>query len=147
MRHALQLARKAWREGEVPVGAVIVRDDVVLGEGYNHPIAASDPTAHAEIIALRQACAQENNYRLPGATLYATLEPCPMCAGALVHARVFRVVFGTADLRSGAGGSVVNILASDRLNHRCEITAGILQSECAALLEDFFKAKRSAQQT
>ena len=147
MRRALELARTAGLEGEVPVGAVIIRDDSVLGEGYNHPIVASDPSAHAEIIALRQACAQENNYRLPGTTLYVTLEPCPMCAGALVHARIRRVVFGTADPRSGAGGSVLNILASDRLNHRCEITVGVLQPECAALLEDFFKAKRTSQQS
>lgn len=142
MRRALQLARTAALKGEVPVGAVIIRDGIVLGEGYNCPIETSDPSAHAEMVALRQAAAQAANYRLPGATLYATLEPCPMCAGALVHARVQRVVFGTADPRSGAAGSVMNILTSDDLNHRCATASGVLQKECAALLEDFFKAKR-----
>lgn len=125
------------------MGAVVVRDDAVIGEGYNQPIATSDPSAHAEMVALRQAGAFVNNYRLPGSTLYATLEPCPMCAGALVHARVSRVVFGAVDPRSGAGGSVMNILTHDDLNHRCEITSGVLREECAALLENFFKARRS----
>lgn len=142
MRRALELARAAAKKGEVPVGAVIIRDGVILGEGCNCPIETSDPSAHAEMIALRKAGAQANNYRLPDTTLYATLEPCPMCAGALVHARVQRVVFGANDPRSGAGGSVVNLLHSDNLNHRCEIVSGVLQEECAALLEAFFGSKR-----
>ncbi len=144
MRLALRLARTAAGEGEVPVGSVIVLDGALLGKAYNRPIAASDPSAHAEMLVLRQAGAHLKNYRLPGTTLYTTLEPCPMCAGALVHARVHRVVFGAADPRTGAAGSVMNILHNDDLNHRCEITAGVLQQECATLLEEFFKNRRSA---
>ena len=142
MQQALQLARTAAAKGEVPVGAVIVRDGIVLGEGYNRPIEATDPTAHAEITALRKACGSINNYRLPDATLYVTLEPCPMCAGALVHARLQRLVYGAPDPRSGAAGTVMNILASEALNHRCQVTGGVLQEQCADLLTAFFKAKR-----
>ena len=142
MHQALQLARTAAAKGEVPVGAVIVRDGEVLGEGYNLPIEASDPTAHAELIALRNACRSVKNYRIPDATLYVTLEPCPLCAGALVHARVQRVVYGAPDPRSGAAGTVMSILASELLNHRCQITGGVLQEQCADLLTAFFKARR-----
>lgn len=142
MQRALAFAQMAEAKGEVPVGAVVVRDDKVLGEGHNCPIETSDPTAHAELIALRNAAKAVDNYRLLGSTLYVTLEPCPMCAGALVHARVERVVFGAPDPRSGAAGSVINILASDALNHRCQISAGVLQEQCAALLANFFRAKR-----
>ncbi len=143
MRHALELAHRAAEQGEVPVGAVLVRDDAVIGEGYNHPIAACDPSAHAEMLALRSAAARCGNYRLVNSTLYVTLEPCPMCAGALVHARVARVVYGAADPRSGACGTVFNLLQSQHLNHRAEIVGGVLESECADLLRGFFRARRS----
>ena len=142
MQRALTLARMAEVKGEVPVGAVIVRDGIVLGEGYNRPIEASDPTAHAELIAIREACGAINNYRLPNSTLYVTLEPCPMCAGALVHARVRRVVYGASDPRFGAAGSVINILASDALNHRCQVLGEVLGEQCANLLTGFFKSRR-----
>ena len=142
MQQALRLANSAATKGEVPVGAVIVLDDTVLGEGYNCPIEAIDPTAHAELIALREACGAVGNYRLPGATLYVTLEPCPMCAGALVHARVERVVYGAPDPRSGAAGTVMNILASEALNHRCQVSGGVLREQCADLLTEFFKSRR-----
>jgi tRNA(adenine34) deaminase len=141
MQQALDLARHAEALGEIPVGAVLVLDNDCIGEGWNQPIASRDPSSHAEIVALRQAARKADNYRLPETTLYVTLEPCPMCAGALVHARVQRVVFGTTDPNSGAGGSVFNILNSDRLNHRIDITGGILQDECSHLLQTFFKQK------
>ena len=143
MQQALQRARTAATKGEVPVGAVMVRDGIVLGEGYNRPIESADPTAHAELIALREACGAVNNYRLPDATLYVTLEPCPMCAGALVHARVQRVVYGAPDPRSGAAGTVMNILASEALNHRSQVLGGVLRDECANLLTDFFQKRRA----
>jgi tRNA(adenine34) deaminase len=142
MAHALGLARLAAENSEVPVGAVLVAEGKLLGAGYNCPIGACDPTAHAEILALREAAAQRGNYRLVGSTLYVTLEPCPMCAGALVHARVSRIVYGAADPRSGACGSVLNLPQSAYLNHRCEVQAGVLSGECAALLRDFFRARR-----
>lgn len=143
MRRALELARRAEAEGEVPVGAVLVRGDEILGEGWNRPIGLNDPTAHAEIQALRAATARLGNYRLPEETiLYVTLEPCPMCAGALVHARVGEVVFGAGDPRTGAAGSVFNLLDSPSLNHRVHITAGILEPECSDMLKDFFRARR-----
>jgi tRNA(adenine34) deaminase len=142
MRRALELARRAAAAGEVPVGAVLVVDDEILGEGWNQPIGACDPTAHAEVVALRAAAARVGNYRLPGSTLYVTLEPCPMCAGALVHARVARVVFGAADPRAGAAGSVFNLLQSPALNHRAEVTEGILAEECGTLLREFFRIRR-----
>lgn len=142
MRRALELARHAERMGEVPIGAVVVQDGTVIGEGWNQPIAAHDPAGHAEIIALRAAAARARNYRLPGATLYVTLEPCAMCAGAIVHARIARVVFGAFDPKAGAGGSVFNLLQSDRLNHCAEITTGILADECSRMLKDFFQARR-----
>jgi tRNA(adenine34) deaminase len=143
MRRALALAADAEAQGEVPVGAVLVRDGAVIGEGWNHPIGANDPTAHAEIAALRDAAARVGNYRLPGTTLYVTLEPCPMCAGAIVHARVGRVVYGAADPRTGAAGSVFDLLPSDRrFNHRTECEGGVLADECAAPLRAFFRQRR-----
>lgn len=144
MRKALLLAAEAQQEGEVPVGAVIVRDGLLVGQGYNRPIGLYDPSAHAEMVAIRQACKASGNYRLSNTTLYVTLEPCPMCAGALVHARVRRVVFGAPDPRAGAAGSVMDILRNDTLNHRCDVTSGVLQSECAEMLKNFFRARRSA---
>ena len=143
MSRALELAREAERMGEVPVGAVLVRGDECLAEAWNQPIAAHDPSAHAEILALRQASRKLGNYRLADTTLYVTLEPCAMCAGAIVHARVARVVYGAADPRAGAGGSVFQILDSDRLNHRAGIDRGILEAECAAILQNFFRERRA----
>ena len=143
MRRALELARLAQAEGEVPVGAVVVADGVIIGEGWNRPIGSHDPTAHAEIEALRTAAAHRRNYRLLGTTLYVTLEPCAMCAGAIVHARVERVVFGADDPRSGAAGSVFDLLPSDaRFNHTTRCEGGVLAGECATLLRDFFRARR-----
>jgi len=142
MEHALRLARRAEAEGEVPVGAVVVREGLLLGEGWNRPIGSHDPTAHAEIQALRAAAQQVGNYRLPGATLYVTLEPCPMCAGAMVHARIGRVVYGAPDPRSGAAGSVFNLLQSDALNHRAEVQGAVLAEASAELLRRFFRSRR-----
>ncbi len=138
----MALARHAEAAGEVPVGAVVVLNGEIIGEGWNQPIRAHDPSAHAEIVALRAAAANLRNYRLAGTTLYATLEPCAMCAGAIVQARVAHVVYGAADPKAGAAGSVFNLLASDRLNHRAEITGGVLEAECADLLRGFFHARR-----
>ena len=143
MGRALELARRAADAGEVPVGAVLVRGDEVIGEGWNRPISACDPTAHAEVLALRAAAARVGNYRLVDTALYVTLEPCPMCAGALVHARVARVVFGAADPRAGAAGTVFNLLQSATLNHRAEVIGGVLIEACGILLRDFFRARRS----
>ncbi|MCG6940692.1 MAG: tRNA adenosine(34) deaminase TadA [Thiohalocapsa sp.] len=144
MRHALALAERAAGEGEVPVGAIVVRDGDVLGEGWNRPIAAQDPTAHAEIQALRAAAQRAGNYRLPGAELYVTLEPCAMCAGAIVHARIARVIYGAADPKGGACGSVFDLLPSDsRFNHRTECTGGVFAQVAGALLREFFAAKRA----
>jgi tRNA(adenine34) deaminase len=142
VRRALELARQAQAAGEVPVGAVIVRDGAIVAEGWNQPIRASDPSAHAEMVALRIAGQALGSYRLLGTTLYVTLEPCAMCAGAMVHARVRRLVFGATDPRAGAAGSVFNIVQHPALNHRIEITAGVLSEECGALLRDFFLARR-----
>ena len=143
MQQALALARRAEAEGEVPVGAVVVRDGEVIGEGWNRPIGLQDPTAHAEVMALRDAARRVGNYRLPGSLLYVTLEPCPMCAGAVVHARVARVVFGASDPRSGAAGSVFDLLPSDRrFNHYTEVAGGVLAAESAELLRQFFRARR-----
>jgi len=143
MREALRLARQAEQAGEVPVGAVLVdRSGALLGEGFNQPIATHDPTAHAEIAALRMAAARAGNYRLEGATLYVTLEPCVMCAGALVHARIARLVFGGRDLRFGGVRSKFRLADSDLLNHRVEVTEGVLAPDCVALLEDFFRRRR-----
>lgn len=142
MRRALELGRRGAAEGEVPVGAVVVAGGDVVGEGWNRPIAAHDPTAHAEIQALRAAAAALGNYRIAGATLYVTLEPCAMCVGAMFHARVARVVFGAADPKTGACGSVVNLFADARLNHHAQVSGGVLADECGALLRDFFAARR-----
>ncbi|MGH9648008.1 MAG: tRNA adenosine(34) deaminase TadA [Bryobacteraceae bacterium] len=142
LREALELARDAERGGEVPVGAVVVLDGRVLGRGRNSPIARNDPTAHAEILALREAAAATGNYRLEGATLYATLEPCVMCAGALVAARVSRLVFGARDLRFGGVRSKFRLADADVLNHRVEIVEGVLGAECAELLQRFFTSRR-----
>jgi Cytosine/adenosine deaminases len=142
MSRALDLAHEAERMGEVPIGAVLVLDNECVAEAWNQPIAAHDPSAHAEILTLRQAGQKLGNYRLNDSTLYVTLEPCAMCAGAILHARVARVVYGAADPKSGAGGSVFHILDTDRLNHRVEIISGVLAAECAAQLQDFFRKKR-----
>jgi tRNA(adenine34) deaminase len=142
MRRALQLAREAEAAGEVPVGALVVLDGECIGEGWNHPIAASDPTAHAEMEALRAAARHVGNYRLPGAVLYVTLEPCAMCAGAMVHARIARLVYGAADPKSGAAGSVFNITDSRELNHRVQVCGGVLGEACGEMLRAFFRERR-----
>jgi tRNA(adenine34) deaminase len=143
MRRALELAEQAEREGEVPIGAALILDGELVAEGWNRPIMSSDPTAHAEIVALRAAAARTNNYRLSGATLYVTLEPCVMCAGAIVQARVARLVYGARDPQRGAAGSVFNVLSSSALNHRAEITSGVLEEECSRKLKAFFAQKRA----
>ncbi len=142
MHHALKLAERAQQEGEVPVGAVLVLNDEIIGEGWNRPIAAHDPTAHAEIMALRAGAAKLGNYRLNNTTLYVTLEPCVMCAGAMMHARIKRLVFGASDPKAGAIISVFNIFDSSKLNHRVEYVGGILSDECGAILSRFFEARR-----
>ena len=143
MKRALELARKAESQGEVPVGAVLVRNGEIIGEGWNQPILQHDPTAHAEIMALRSAGQNMENYRLPATTLYVTLEPCPMCAGAIIHARVDRLVFAAADPRTGAAGSVFDLLPSDeRFNHRTVIESGVLAEEASTMLKEFFQKKR-----
>ena len=142
MRGALELALRARAEGEVPVGALVVREDRIIGEGWNRPIAASDPTAHAEMEALRAAGRALNSYRLGGTTLYVTLEPCAMCAAAIVHARVERVVFGAWDPRVGAAGSVLNLLNMPAMNHRVDAFGGVLLEECGAMLREFFAQRR-----
>ena len=144
MRRALDLAARSAREGEVPVGAVVVRGGVEIGAGTNAPIGDADPTAHAEIKALRAAACAAGNYRLPGATLYATMEPCVMCAGAIVHARIGRVVYGAADERWGGAGSVFDVLGCARLNHRPVVRGGVLAEESACLLLEFFRARRAS---
>ena len=142
MRRALELARKAERKGEVPVGAVLVKNEEIIAEGWNAPISRDDPTAHAEIRALRAASKKIGNYRLVDTTLYITLEPCVMCAGAIIHARVKRVVYAATDPKTGAAGSVFEILNTTQLNHRVEITSGVLAQECGDLLREFFQARR-----
>jgi tRNA(adenine34) deaminase len=142
MRRALELAARAQAEGEVPVGALVVLEDRIIGEGWNRPIAASDPTAHAEIEALRAAARELESYRLGGTTLYVTLEPCAMCAAAMVHARVARVVFGAWDPRVGAAGSAFDLLNAPALNHRVDAFGGVLIEECGAMLKDFFAQRR-----
>jgi len=143
MQEALDLARQAAAQGEVPVGAVVVSDSEIVGRGFNQPIGQHDPTAHAEVMALRDAASRMGNYRLPGATLYVTLEPCAMCIGAIFHARISRVVFGTRDPKTGAAGSVINLFAETRLNHHAEVLGGVRAEECGALLSGFFAARRS----
>lgn len=142
MQLALGLAREAETNGEVPVGAVIVQGDTVVGAGSNRPIASGDPTAHAEIVALRAAAVELANYRLADTTLYVTLEPCAMCAGAMVHARVGRLVYGCTDPRGGAAGSVFDVVNSPLLNHRLAVRGGVLADECRDLLQAFFRARR-----
>lgn len=142
MRHALGLARLAWEQGEVPVGAVLVQGDRVIGEGWNRPIGQQDPTAHAEIMALRQGGKVLENYRLLDTTLYVTLEPCVMCAGAMIHSRITRLVFGARDEKTGAAGSLINVLGHPGMNHQIEMVNGVLADECAGMLSDFFRMRR-----
>ena len=144
MQQAILLAKQAAAEGEVPVGALVVKDGEILGQGYNTPICSHDPTAHAEIQALRAAATTLENYRLVGCTLYVTLEPCVMCCGAIQHARIARLVFGASDPKTGACGSIVNLMAEARLNHHCEVTGGVMAKECGALLSTFFAARRKS---
>jgi tRNA(adenine34) deaminase len=144
MHEALSLARQAAESGEVPVGAVVVKDGAVVGRGYNRPLSGKDPTAHAEVMALREAAERIGNYRLGECELYVTLEPCAMCAGAIMHARVSRVVYGAADPKSGACGSVVDLFAEGRLNHHATIVGGVMAEEAARLLQEFFSARRRA---
>lgn len=147
MAEALHLAREGGALGEVPVGAVVVRDGDIVGRGFNAPISRRDPTAHAEIVALRDAAGHLGNYRLPGCTLYVTLEPCAMCAGAIIHARIARVVFGARDPKTGACGSVVNLFGEPRLNFHATVEEGVLAGECATLLTNFFAARRGRTET
>lgn len=142
MRHAIAMAHRAEQAGEVPVGAVIVKDGGLIAEGWNRPISSHDPSAHAEIVAMRKAGEVLHNYRLLETTLYVTLEPCVMCSGALFHARVGRVVYGAKDPKAGAAGSVYNTLLDDRFNHTINITGDVLAQECGELLTNFFKARR-----
>ena len=142
MQRALVLAAKAAAQDEVPVGAIVVVDGKVVGEGWNQPISSHDPSAHAEVIAIRDAAQKLSNYRLPAATLYVTIEPCTMCAGALVHARIARVVYGATEPKSGVAQSNGCLFSSDYLNHRVEIMGGVLAQPCAAIISDFFRRRR-----
>jgi len=142
MREALALARQAAAVGEVPVGAVVVKENIIIGRGYNQPITARDPSAHAEIIALRDAAEKLGNYRLINCDLYVTLEPCTMCAGAIMQARLRRVIFGAADLKTGACGSVMDLFAETRINHHASVVRGVLADECGTQLSGFFEARR-----
>jgi tRNA(adenine34) deaminase len=142
MQQALDQAKLAAMAGEVPVGAVLVRDGKIISRGFNQPISNSDPSAHAEMMALRAAAHIESNYRLPGTTLYVTLEPCIMCAGAMLHARVERVVFGATDPKTGAAGSVLNVFSEKQINHQTQVEGGIMSDECGQILRDFFKGRR-----
>lgn len=144
MRHALMLAQRAWDEGEVPVGAVLVHNNRVIGEGWNRPIGRHDPTAHGEIMALRQGGQVLQNYRLLDTTLYVTLEPCVMCAGAMVHSRIGTLVFGARDLKTGAAGSLMDVLHHPGMNHRVEIVEGTLREDCSGMLSEFFRQRRLA---
>jgi len=146
MYEALDLAQQARIKGEVPVGAVVVKNNIVIGRGYNRPITTSDPTAHAEIIALRDAALYLYNYRLSECTLYVTLEPCVMCAGAIFHARIARLVYGSKDFKTGACGSVINLPGEKQLNHHTQVTGHILEDKCSSLLKDFFIEKRKTNQ-
>ena len=142
MQIALDLAHQAALNGEVPVGAIIVKNGVIIGRGSNAPIGLHDPTAHAEIIAMRQAAQHLGNYRLINCTLYVTLEPCAMCSGAMQHARIKKLVYGARDPKTGACGSVINLMAEPKLNHHCEVVGGILAEKCGAVLSEFFKQRR-----
>lgn len=143
MREAISLARAAECLGEVPVGALVVRDGIIVGRGFNSPIGESDPTAHAEIAALRDAGRNLANYRLPGCELFVTLEPCAMCAGAILHARLSRIVYGARDPKTGVHGSVVDLFAVERLNHHTEVLGGVLAEECSQMLSAFFAERRA----
>ncbi len=142
MRMAIEQAQLAAQSGEVPVGAVLVKDGQVISKAFNKPIANHDPSAHAEMLALREAALAEDNYRIPGSTLYVTLEPCAMCSGAMLHARIDRVVYGASDPKTGAAGSVLDIFASKQINHQTSVEGGIMSEECGQLLRDFFKGRR-----
>ncbi len=146
MREALSLAHAAECLGEVPVGAIVVREGQIVGRGFNSPIGESDPTAHAEITALRDAARNLENYRLPGCELFVTLEPCAMCAGAILHSRISRVVYGARDLKPGVHGSVVDLFAVERLNHHTVVIGGVLAEECGQLLSGFFAARRAKKE-
>ncbi|MBX3649269.1 MAG: tRNA adenosine(34) deaminase TadA [Rhodocyclaceae bacterium] len=147
MNEALRLAREGGAAGEVPVGAVVVKDGEIIGRGFNAPISRRDPTAHAEILALRDAAQRLGNYRLPGCELFVTLEPCAMCSGAIIHARIARMVFGARDPKTGACGSIINLFDEPRLNFHASVTDGVLAAECGALLSNFFAAKRGRIET
>jgi len=142
MQRAFELAQTAKEQDEVPVGAVIVYEDKIIGEGWNQPISSNDATSHAEIVALRQAGQTLGNYRLPGAVMYVTLEPCAMCAGALIHARLAKLIYAADDPKTGACGSVFNLLQTKQLNHKVEIEKGVMEEECRSLIQGFFKEKR-----
>ena len=142
MRMAIEQAQLATQSGEVPVGAVLVRDGQIISRAFNKPIANHDPSAHAEMLALREAALNEENYRIPGSTLYVTLEPCAMCSGAMLHARVGRVVYGASDPKTGAAGSVLNLFSLKQINHQTSVDGGIMSEECGQLLRDFFKGRR-----
>lgn len=142
MQRAFELAQNAKEQDEVPVGAVIVLEGKIIGEGWNQPISSNDPSAHAEIMALRHAGQTNKNYRLPGATMYVTLEPCAMCAGAIVHSRLTKLVYAVEDLKTGACGSVFNLLQAEELNHKVVIDKGVMEDECRSLIQNFFKEKR-----
>jgi tRNA(adenine34) deaminase len=142
MQQAIEQAMLAASAGEVPVGAVLVRDGQVISKGFNQPISNSDPSAHAEMLVLRGAAQSEANYRLPGTTLYVTLEPCTMCAGAMLHARIDRVVFGASDPKTGAAGSVLNVFSEKQINHQTQVEGGIMSEECGQILRQFFKERR-----
>lgn len=142
MRMAIEQAQLAAQSGEVPVGAVLVRDGQIISKAFNKPIANHDPSAHAEMLALREAALAEENYRIPGSTLYVTLEPCAMCSGAMLHARIDRVVYGAPDPKTGAAGSVLDLFSSKQINHQTSVEGGIMGEECGQLLRDFFKGRR-----
>ncbi len=142
MQQAISQAHNAWALGEVPVGALVVKDGEIIATGFNQPIGTHDPTAHAEIMALRAAAAIVGNYRLPGCELYVTLEPCAMCAGAMMHARLTRVVFGASDPKTGVCGSIVNLFEQEKLNHHTAVFGGVMADECGKLLKEFFAARR-----
>jgi tRNA(adenine34) deaminase len=142
MQAAIKAAKKAWENGEVPVGAVLVKNDEIISTGQNCPVTRNDPTAHAEIIALRKGGEKLKNYRLIDTTLYVTIEPCTMCMGAIIHARIKKLVFGAFDSRAGAAGSLLDLTMGNKFNHNVEVKSGILESECRALIQDFFKQKR-----
>jgi tRNA(adenine34) deaminase len=142
MQMAIEQAQLAAQSGEVPVGAILVRGDQVIARAFNKPIANHDPSAHAEMLALREAALDQENYRIPGSTLYVTLEPCAMCSGAMLHARIDRVVYGAADPKTGAAGSVIDLFSSKQINHQTSVEGGIMSEECGQLLRDFFKGRR-----